>query len=1322
MNILLAYNSLYSTIGGGQSVMRNLIAANPDKTFYYFGAPEANAPSNANALQVSDHHRSIANRFDVESVSVPRPELSLAGKQHDIAMMFDMADAAAKRALHFDVLEIPDFEPLIGLFPFILRAHGVHVGRVVLGLHGTLTSSISHLWNGPNRSKLDTLLAYEKLTYRAADCRYGISNAYVQKMAAKEGITGNVIDPLYAIDSKSVSWGQALPSTPGEVVAQGGKLHKPALNFVGRQDYIKGPDIFLFLISNMPHDIYSKINIFGHSVVNDDVSSRDVLERVAKLRGLKIAEMGPVPPTRLHDIYSNDRSITFATSRVDTFNLVAFESLLNGCPTVISANCGICEYLDRVWPDLPYVKVDIDDIWPSVPELIDLATRYDYWRDRVQASLATGPRIPVAGDVPLYGWDMFNDMTAVSELHDIAEEVIKLLNSYCQKEYLPAKIEEVGIVAASHAYGHSTPNLSWMFKGAMSSSYAIKQMEKPSNSELYDPNYVENKILELTNIVQDRRSQRINAFKLMADIELSRGNDLLYVVYQTRRFRLGRRFDSRSLDQCIDILRSNNLHDDAAALNLLHRGRPDEVFDYLKAQPALCVPPSDKGIEFVEHFNRRENPRVAVLVSVYNAESKVAQFVQGMRSFLAETVASLEVIFVDSGSPDQSSAALRRELMRVTPGLALDATIMRTVNRETIQAAWNRALMLVRAPYITFLGADEMMRPDSLKILSEILDRRSDIDWVQGSGVVCEVNEHGTPIKDVMLYNRQMNNKYMHYLDCCYMGWVGGLYRRKVHERVGYYNPKFRAAGDNEFKNRALPSMQVMSIPDVLGTFRNFPEERTTQSPIAEIEDLRAWHLPRSVGGMRYAFEGRNPEEAVALFNQCFSYRKSYMEQNCTDIELAMSVAGYLEQYEPGQFNDIQTVVPALLKAANAYRQLDEMMNFRPTTGLVTVAKLGAIAKDAALRIAQAEREVRTVNAGCSLEVINDNKYHQFQNIWHSQAKVFTVDRMLDFDDMAGPQDLAELLSSCQSADDSVDFERAWATNRVDQLHRLFKEATLDLCIPSTGPTASEAIADAVHALMSAVTTSNDHSASILVAGPATRDRIPAHHRVYHLGAAATLRPVLAACRLIALPYWRAADIDACLSTAVNLLVSGKPLLVSEPLYVRLSAILGDLSGAVREQSLIVCHSPSDLPARVEEYLAESPAQQVGRRQRALHWARHFRTGHKAIRIAQPDLEDNIRQDDDTASVPLAWNETTKRFGRALHSLTEAKDKSELRDLLTEAKLHPAEWRKLVSMSKCIFSTKSASALKTNQPVFQILRAMPALDFDDNPMTLIDRL
>src|SRR5206468_924963 len=115
-----------------------------------------------------------------------------------------------------------------------------------------------------------------------------------------------------------------------------------------------------------------------------------------------------------------------------------------------------------------------------------------------------------------------------------------------------------------------------------------------------------------------------------------------------------------------------------------------------------------------------------------------------------------------------------------------------------------------------------------------------------------------------------------------------------IHSRFGYYDPTYSAAGDTEFKNRVLPFIRSKAVPMTLGLFWNFPEERTTLSSRAEIEDLSAWYLHRTLAGVRYAMQESDPKRAEALASRAYRYRKSYTQHWSTDVEYAANVLRHL--------------------------------------------------------------------------------------------------------------------------------------------------------------------------------------------------------------------------------------------------------------------------------------------------------------------------------------------------------------------------------------------------------------------------------------------
>jgi len=332
-----------------------------------------------------------------------------------------------------------------------------------------------------------------------------------------------------------------------------------------------------------------------------------------------------------------------------------------------------------------------------------------------------------------------------------------------------------------------------------------------------------------------------------------------------------------------------------------------------------------------------------------------------------------ELVLVDSHSPTDEHAVFKR--MAAAHGLK--AIYARTEARETIQKAWNRGILLARAPYLTFLGVDEMVRPDCFGLLAKELDRDPSLDWVQGNSVITEVDMSGNPQRDVMIYQRIPYEQDLVYLETCYLSWVGGLYRKSIHDRFGYYDETFGAAGDTEFKNRILPFIKSKTLPVTLGVFLNYPEERTTQSPRAEVEDLRAWYLHRGEAGVEYALQQREPSDALQLLNKAIGYRKSYLDRVSTDLDYAQAVAAFALKRLPG--GALEQCSAAIERTLEAYRTLDWLPNLSPRSAIRERNRTQLIAATAAkqVQVALGRKEPLVWN------IFNDNRYEQHPCSFH---------------------------------------------------------------------------------------------------------------------------------------------------------------------------------------------------------------------------------------------------------------------------------------------------------------------------------------------------
>jgi len=104
-------------------------------------------------------------------------------------------------------------------------------------------------------------------------------------------------------------------------------------------------------------------------------------------------------------------------------------------------------------------------------------------------------------------------------------------------------------------------------------------------------------------------------------------------------------------------------------------------------------------------------PKVTVVIAAYNAERFIRQTLD---SVLAQTLHDVELIVVDDGSTDGTTAIVS----------AIDdrrVSVLRQANRG-VSAARNAGLSVARAPYIFFLDADDVLLPDALQRMVATLD------------------------------------------------------------------------------------------------------------------------------------------------------------------------------------------------------------------------------------------------------------------------------------------------------------------------------------------------------------------------------------------------------------------------------------------------------------------------------------------------------------------------------------------------------------------------------------------------------------------------
>ena len=213
-----------------------------------------------------------------------------------------------------------------------------------------------------------------------------------------------------------------------------------------------------------------------------------------------------------------------------------------------------------------------------------------------------------------------------------------------------------------------------------------------------------------------------------------------------------------------------------------------------------------------------------------------------LEDLCAQTIfPEIEVLVIDSASPQNEGAIVRAFQAR-------HANIFyeRTPQREGLYAAWNRALKLARAPYVTNANTDDRHAPDALEKLATALDARPAVGVAYAATAITEA-ENATlataPISGHFKARRYDRRRL--FWDC--LPGPQPMWRRDLHAQFGYFDESYVSAGDYEFWLRISAAVQFAPVRETLGLFLKSPASISHSNAARaeeESERARAQHWP----------------------------------------------------------------------------------------------------------------------------------------------------------------------------------------------------------------------------------------------------------------------------------------------------------------------------------------------------------------------------------------------------------------------------------------------------------------------------------------------
>ena len=223
------------------------------------------------------------------------------------------------------------------------------------------------------------------------------------------------------------------------------------------------------------------------------------------------------------------------------------------------------------------------------------------------------------------------------------------------------------------------------------------------------------------------------------------------------------------------------------------------------------VSPRNKAAMPVTVEEKKSRYLVSAIVSTYNSE----KYLRGCLDDLEQqTIADkLEIIVVNSGSKENEEAIVKEYQQKYN-----NIVYIKTEKREGIYSAWNRAVRAAQGTFVTNANTDDRHRSDAFEVMVNALESNPNVGLVYGDQIRTDTpndtfaNNHGTEEIRRSEYSRERL-----LFGCC----TGSqpMWRRSLHDELGYFDETLTCAGDWDFWLRISEKYELKRIPEFLGLY-----------------------------------------------------------------------------------------------------------------------------------------------------------------------------------------------------------------------------------------------------------------------------------------------------------------------------------------------------------------------------------------------------------------------------------------------------------------------------------------------------------------------
>ncbi len=222
-------------------------------------------------------------------------------------------------------------------------------------------------------------------------------------------------------------------------------------------------------------------------------------------------------------------------------------------------------------------------------------------------------------------------------------------------------------------------------------------------------------------------------------------------------------------------------------------------------------------------------PKVTAIVSTYASEAFIGECLQDL---VDQTIADeIEILVIDAASP-QNERGVVESFQKNHPNIRYH----RTPERIGIYAAWNLAVEMAQGDYLISCSTNDRLRGDACEILSRTLDDRPDVALVYGNSFLTQEPHRNLDNATLCSMYNWPEYRYETLLERSMVG-PHPMWRRSVHNTVGYFDESFLALGDQDFWLKLGEQHELMALSDFTGLYLVSEDSLTGNTDVSRVEE-----------------------------------------------------------------------------------------------------------------------------------------------------------------------------------------------------------------------------------------------------------------------------------------------------------------------------------------------------------------------------------------------------------------------------------------------------------------------------------------------------